>query len=89
MVRRMIWPWARKAEDRASDAFGAAAVAALVAQASGGVTAAQAASTAAVEAAAGLLGRAFGAAGGIRNRRIRVRYESGRLGVPETLIDNI
>ena len=45
-----------------SDAFGAAAVAALVAQASGGVTAAQAASTAAVEAAAGLLGRAFGAA---------------------------
>ena len=62
MVRRMIWPWARKAEDRASDAFGAAAVAALVAQASGGVTAAQAASTAAVEAAAGLLGRAFGAA---------------------------
>ena len=62
MVRRMIWPWARKAEDRASDAFGAAAVAALVAQASGGVNPAQAASTAAVEAAAGLLGRAFGAA---------------------------
>ena len=31
----------------------------------------------------------FGAEGGIRNRLIRVRYASGRLGVPETLIDNI
>ena len=31
----------------------------------------------------------FGAQDDIRNRLIRVRYESGRLGVPETLIDNI
>ena len=35
------------------------------------------------------LAQSFGAEGGIRNRLIRVRYESGRLGVPETLIDNI
>ncbi len=31
----------------------------------------------------------FGTQDDIRNRLIRVRYENGRLGVPETLIDNI